>query len=53
MCVCVFIMEKTRCKKCNSTQIYHRLTTSDILCRKCGATTSIKQIEEKEVVEHG
>ena len=37
-----------RCKKCNSTQIYRRLTTNEMVCRKCGAIESLDKKKEEE-----
>ena len=37
------ILEKPRCKKCNSTQTYVRLKTNERYCRICSHVEKIKK----------
>jgi transcription initiation factor TFIIIB Brf1 subunit/transcription initiation factor TFIIB len=33
---------KIRCKKCNSDQVYTRIKTNEIVCKKCGHIEKVK-----------
>lgn len=37
--------ERPRCEKCNSTLVYRRISSKELVCRTCGF---IKQLEEKK-----
>ena len=34
--------EKKRCEKCNSTMIYVRIKTNELVCRGCGHIEKLK-----------
>lgn len=35
-------MDKPRCPKCNSSQVYIRISTKEIVCRSCGKVSELK-----------
>lgn len=41
-------IQKPKCSKCGSGQVYLRLRAKEFICRQCGATTFFIEIQEKE-----
>jgi len=39
---------KLKCEKCNSSNVYTRFKTKEIICRRCGHVTVKKNINEEE-----
>ena len=42
------VIEKPRCKKCNSSQIYTRQSTQERVCKSCGHVEKIESEIESE-----
>ncbi len=48
------VIDKPRCDKCNSSQVYIRLTTDEKVCKTCGNISKIERENAmKDLVESG
>ena len=45
--------KKSRCKKCNSSQLYVRQKTNEKVCKLCGYVEKIEKNIEKQEQEGG
>ena len=41
-------MKKIRCDKCNSTLVYLRIKSNEMICRKCGYIKKLKEDNNKD-----
>ena len=43
------VINKPRCPKCNSTQVYVRLQRDELVCHQCGYIETLGDGEEKVI----